>query len=177
MTDFRQTATVTQTTTVTQPYIRYDPEYARSVPGIIKIVCMVLNLIGFICIEVSYFSYLSRGTFFNTVAMLGFWFSGIMLVFYLFHVCEKFHKIPWLKIEMYFCAAWTLLYMLAASLAAATNVEVYHAAAFFGFCAMVAYGYDAFLKYKAVSSGEIAQGSRTVQQQQQQQTVSTVTTY
>lgn len=129
MTDYSQTATVTQTTTVTQPYIRYDPEYVRSIPGIIKIVCIVLNLIGFICIEVSYFSHLSRGSFFNTVAMIGFWFSGIMLVFYLFHVCEKFHKIPWLKIEMYFCAAWTLLYMLASSLAAAANVEAFQAAA------------------------------------------------
>lgn len=177
MTDYSQTATVTQTTTVTQPYIRYDPEYVKSIPGIIKIVAIVLNLIGFICIEVSYFSHLSRGSFFNTVAMIGFWFSGIMLVFYLFHVCEKFHKIPWLKIEMYFCAAWTLLYMLASSLAAAANVEAFQAAAFFGYCAMIAYGYDAFLKYKAVSAGEIAQGSRTVQQQQQQQTVSTVTTY
>lgn len=42
---------------------------------------------------------------------------------------------------------------------------------------MIAYGYDAFLKYKAVSAGEIAQGTRSVQTQQQQQTISTVTTY
>lgn len=129
MTEFERSATVTQTTTVTHPYIRYDPEYIKTIPAIIKVVCIVLDLIGFICIEVSYFSHHSRGSFFNTVAMMGFWFTGIMLVFYLFHVCEKFHKIPWLKIEMYFCAAWALLYMLASSLAAATNVEAFQAAA------------------------------------------------
>lgn len=129
MSEFTQTATVTQQQTVVQPYIRYDPEYVRTIPGIVKIVCIVLNLIGFICIEFSYFSYRPQGSFFNTVAMLGFWFSGIMLVFYLFHVCEKFHKIPWLKIELYFCAGWAALYMIAASVAASTSIEAFQAAA------------------------------------------------
>uniref|UniRef100_A0A182JF51 Uncharacterized protein n=1 Tax=Anopheles atroparvus TaxID=41427 RepID=A0A182JF51_ANOAO len=162
MGELTQTATVTQQETVVQPYIRFDPEYTRTIPGIVKIACIVLNLIGFICIEFSYFSYRPQGSFFNTIAMLGFWFSGIMLVFYLFHVCEKFHKIPWLKIELYFCAAWTLLYMIAASVAAATSIGAFQAAAFFGYCAMVGYGVDAFLKFQAVRAGEIAQGSRTV---------------
>ncbi|XP_053692274.1 plasmolipin-like [Sabethes cyaneus] len=176
MTDYTQTATVTQTTTVTQPHIRCDPAYVRTISGIIKIVCIVLNHIGFICIEVSSFRYHSRGSFFNTVAMIGFWFTCIMLVFYLFHVCEKFHKIPWLKIVMYFCAAWALVYMLASSFAAATNVKAFQAAAFFGYCAMIAYGYDAFLKYKAVRSGEIAQGDRAAHVSQQQQTIRLSTT-
>lgn len=46
---------------------------------------------------------------------------------------------------------------------------------FFGYCAMIGYGVDAFLKFKSVRAGEIAQGSRTVHVQQQQQTVSTLT--
>uniref|UniRef100_A0A1L8E2T8 Putative member of chemokine-like factor super family n=1 Tax=Nyssomyia neivai TaxID=330878 RepID=A0A1L8E2T8_9DIPT len=163
------TATMTTTETHVSPQIRYDPSYLRTVPGIIKLVCIVLNLIGFICIEVSAFSYHSRGSFFNSVAMTGFWFTGIMLLLYLFHVLEKFYKLPWLHIELVFCAIWTLLYALAAGLAAAMGLEAYTAAAFFGFCAMVAYGYDAFLKYKAVQSGQIAQGTR--QQTTVQQTV------
>lgn len=40
------------------------------------------------------------------------------------------------------------------------------AAAFFGFCAMIAYGYDAWLKFVANRNGEIAQGQRRVVQQQ-----------
>lgn len=40
-------------------------------------------------------------------------------------------------------------------------------AAFFGFCAMVAYGYDCFIKYQGWKVGEIAQvQSQSVQQQQ-----------
>jgi hypothetical protein len=58
----------------------------------------VLNLLGFICITVSTHSRHSRGGWFNTVAMGGFWFTGILLVFYLFHIIEKFSRIPWLKI-------------------------------------------------------------------------------
>lgn len=35
----------------------------------------------------------------------------------------------------------------------------------FGFCAMVAYGFDAFLKYRAVQNGELAQGERVINKQ------------
>jgi hypothetical protein len=86
-------------------------------------------LVGFICIEVSSFSYHSRGGFFNTVAMTAFWFTGILLAFYVFHVNERFYKIPWMKIEMWFCAIWTLLFLIASSLAASFGVEAYTAAA------------------------------------------------
>lgn len=54
--------------------------------------------------------------------MTGFWFTGILLVFYLFHIVEKFYKMPWLKIEFVFCALWTLLYVIAASLAVSYSV-------------------------------------------------------
>lgn len=36
---------------------------------------------------------------------------------------------------------------------------------FFGFCAMVAYGIDAFLKFHAVKSGQLAQGDRVMSKQ------------
>lgn len=62
----------------------------------------VLNLLGFICITVSYGAISSRGSWFNTVAMGGFWFTGILLALYLFHVIEKFYRIPWLKIVSVF---------------------------------------------------------------------------
>ena len=68
------------------------------------------------------------------------------------------------------------MYMLASSLAAATDSPAFQGAAFFGFCCMIAYGVDTFLKYKAVQSGEIAQGTRNVHQQQTVATVS-VDTY
>lgn len=88
-------------------------------------------MLGFICIEVSNASYTSRGAWFNTVSMTAFWFTGIMLILYMFHIVEKFYQIPWLKIEFVFNGLWTFFYLLAASLAAAygSYVEAFAAAA------------------------------------------------
>ncbi|XP_068975672.1 CKLF-like MARVEL transmembrane domain-containing protein 4 [Bombus flavifrons] len=160
------TTTVTTTSTTTLTSIRFDPSYIKTLPGMLKVAQVVLNLLGFICITVTSHSNFSRGAWFNTVAMGGFWFTGILLVFYLFHIVEKFSKIPWLKIELTFCVLWTIFYMLAASLAAgyAKYIEAFGAAAFFGFCAMVAYGYDAWLKFHASRSGALAQGQHTPKQ-------------
>jgi hypothetical protein len=174
------TATATRTTTVVTPQIRYDSAYIKTIPGILKAAVIVLNLIGFICIEVSKHSHHSRGGFFNFVAMSGFWFSGLMLVFYIFHVVEKFFRIPWLKIELGFYVLWMILYLIASCLAVTFNVTAYTVAGFFGFLAMIVYGYDAWLKYQLVKTGGIAQGNRIVQQSTTQQTspqVATITTY
>ena len=89
----------------------------------------ILNLLGFICIEVSAFSYHSRGSYFIFCSMTGFWFTGILLLFYLFHIIEKFYRIPWLKIEFGFCAVWTVLYLIASCLAATLGVEAFAVAA------------------------------------------------
>ncbi|KAL5290099.1 CMTM4 family protein [Megaselia abdita] len=122
------TTSVTQTTV--SPQIRYDPTYIKTIPGILKCACLVLNLVGFICIQCSgALSYHTRGSFFSTISMTGFWFTGIMLILYLIHICEKFYKIPWLKIEMYFDVSWTILYLIASSFAAALGNEAYAAAA------------------------------------------------
>ncbi|XP_055386142.1 plasmolipin [Condylostylus longicornis] len=162
----RHTTTTTVTQTAVAPQIRFDKSYIRTPSGILKCACMFLNLVGFICIQCSgNHSYHSRGSYFSSISMTGFWFTGTLLAFYLFHICEKFYQIPWLKIEMWFCAIWTILYAFAAGFAAAYGIEAYSAAAFFGFSAMCLYGYDAFLKYKAVRNGEIAQGSRVVSKQ------------
>ncbi|XP_071448273.1 plasmolipin-like [Hetaerina americana] len=158
------TTTVTSTNTSVQTNIRFDSSYIRTLPGMLKVGQLVLNILGFICIIASNASHISRGSWFNTVAMGGFWFTGIVLALYLFHIVEKLYRIPWLKIEFVFCAIWTLFYLIAASLAAAfaPHSEAFGAAAFFGFVAMVLYGIDAYLKFKAVRAGEIAQGERVI---------------
>lgn len=60
--------------------------------------------------------------------MTAFWFTGILLALYLFHIVEKFYQIPWLKIEFVFCAIWTGLYLIAACVAVSFGVEAYIAA-------------------------------------------------
>jgi signal transduction histidine kinase len=122
------TTTMTSNTTI-QTNTRFDPSYIRTWHGILKCAQIVLNLLGFICIEVSGFSFHSRGSYFIFVSMTGFWFTALLLLFYLFHLIEKFYKIPWLKIELVFCALWTLMYLIAACLAATFGVEAYSVAA------------------------------------------------
>ncbi|XP_034829091.1 CKLF-like MARVEL transmembrane domain-containing protein 4 [Maniola hyperantus] len=159
------TTTVTSSTTV-QTNIRFDPEYLKTVPGILKVVQVSCSLLGFICILCSKFSVLNQGTYFSWISMIAFWFSGILLGLYLFHLVEKFYKIPWLKIEFVFTAVWTLLYLIAAILVGTAYYDDAHtAAAFFGSVATVAYALDAVVKFLAVRAGGLAQGSRVVSKQ------------
>lgn len=205
-----------RTTTTEQTGIHYSTIYLHTVPGTLKVICLVWNffpfvihiefnnifndvliyriyvifflqifvLIGFILVQCSDHSGAGIAQFFSTIAMIAFWFTGILLVLYLFHAIYVFHKIPWIKIEFYFCVGATLFLMLASALIAAKGVGLFTAAAvsvsnrnklnrlfyfffskvfikylsylslyvpcfqFFGFVAMCAYGYDAFLKYR-----------------------------
>nr|CAH7728406.1 unnamed protein product [Callosobruchus chinensis] len=160
------TTTVKTSSTTVVTTIRFDQSYIRTLPGLLKIAMVVTNLIGFICIECSgVFSYHTRGSYFNFVSMTAFWVTGILLLLYLFHVIEKLYKIPWLKIEFVFDAIWVILYLIAASLAVSFGPEAYIAAGFFGFCAMVMYGFDAFLKFNANQRGELAQGEKVINTQ------------
>lgn len=158
------TTTVTSSTAV-QTNIRFDESYLKTIPGILKIVQVLCSFLGFICILSSRVSTLSRGTFFSTISMIAFWFTGILLGFYLFHILEKFYKIPWLKMEFLFCAIWTGLYLLASILTTTVHDNGFAAASFFGFVAMLAYAVDCYLKWVAMRSGGLAQGSRVVSKQ------------
>lgn len=97
--------------------------------------------------------------------MIAFWFSGILLVFYVFHVVERLFRIPWIQIELIFCAIWAVLFLIASICVSTVPSAAYTTAAFFGFCAMIFYGYDAWLKFNAHKTGEIAQGQRRIVQQ------------
>lgn len=123
------TTTTTTREAIISPQIRYDPTYWRTKEGLMKVAVIVFNLVGFICIEVTHFNMISRATFFNTVAMTGFWFSLLLLVMYLFHIVEKFYKLPWVQIELVAYAILALLYLIASILVAAYPVEAFHAAA------------------------------------------------
>ena len=111
-------ATTTTRTTVTETKvnlaIRWDPSYIKTIPGMLKIGQVILDLIVFICVMCSgsYFRNISTGQWTDFVAMTGFWVSGILLLFYLLHVMEKFHVIPWLTIEMGFCCLWSFFFSL-----------------------------------------------------------------
>ncbi|XP_072936295.1 CKLF-like MARVEL transmembrane domain-containing protein 4 [Epargyreus clarus] len=148
------------TNTVFNTQTRFDPSYVRTLPGMAKIAVIVLNLLGFICIQSSAFWSNGRGVYFNVVAHLGLWFSLAMLLLYMFHVVERYHKIKWLHVEMVACGAIAFLYLIASTIVVAFGAAAYSAAGFFGYLAMVVYGFEAFLAARAVRAGAPAQGAR-----------------
>lgn len=177
MNNFHEPATTSTTkTTITETHVqtnlRWDPNYIKTIPGILKLAAVIINLVVFICVccPNHYWreSNTARWTYF--VSMTGFWVSGILLIFYLLHVIEKFHVIPWVMIEMGYCGTWAFFYFTCAlDLAVKTSqgadtVDAFGAASFFSFGAMGIYGFDAFLKFKAWRAGQLGQGERVVQQ-------------
>ena len=130
----------------------------------------IIDIVVFICVicSGSYYRETVTAEWTDFVAMTGFWFSGVLLVFYLVHVIEKFHVIPWVTIELGFCGLWTFFYFTCALdlavKASKGSVSAFAAASFFSFVAIGIYGFDAFLKFKAFKAGQLAQGERVVQQ-------------
>lgn len=158
------TTTTTTTTRVVVAPCKFDPLYIRTIPGILKIIQLVADLLGFICIMTVNHWYPSAVNWYSFVAMTGFWVTGTLLVFYLFHLIERLHMLPWMLIEFIYCVVWCVFFLIAGSVAAskAAYSEGFGAASFFGYCGMVVYGYDAFLKFRGWRAGEIAQGERIV---------------
>ncbi|XP_014665856.1 PREDICTED: CKLF-like MARVEL transmembrane domain-containing protein 4 [Priapulus caudatus] len=140
---------------------RWDISYIRTVPGLLKIAQVVISLIGFICCIAAGFNIAATG-FFEFVSMTAFWVSLVMLFLYLSHFISFVRAIPWLMLEFFYCALWTLLYLissivLASSSSNCANCGGMKAASFFGFVATAAYAVDAFFKFRGWRGGDTAQ--------------------
>lgn len=115
------TTTITESATQVNPTIRFDREYLNKLSGQLKVVeivrgkrvsffleilfhitlqfyFQVLSVIALIFVSFSYLVHYDRVAFFETVAVSAIWWNTIILLFYLFHVIERFYKIPWLKV-------------------------------------------------------------------------------
>jgi len=158
------TTTVETSNTTVHTNLRFDADYFRTIPGVIKCGEVVLNLIVFLSVAISQYSG-GRLGYMSFFCGLGFWVTGLLLVFYLFHAIEKFYKVPWLKIELIYSGIWALNLFIGSTMCAAYMgaSAVFGVVAFLGYIVMILYGYDAFLKFRAVQSGEIAQGERRVE--------------
>lgn len=164
--EFQTNTTISETHV--QVNLRWDPGYVKTLPGALKVVAVLVNILGFICVMCAspYYKEKAVGEWFVFVSMTAFWVSLVFLIMYLIHAMEKFHVIPWLMIEFGFCALWTFFYFSAA-LAAAVEARYsgpLGAASFFGFAGMFVYGLDAVLKFRGWRAGQLAQGERKVTQ-------------
>ncbi|KAL1123805.1 hypothetical protein AAG570_001576 [Ranatra chinensis] len=158
------TTTVTSSNTTVQTNIRYDPAYFKTVPGLVKCIQVLLNILVFLCVCLTKYSNVGQLSFMSLICGFGFWFTGSLLAFYLFHIIEKFYKVPWLKIELIYSALWTLMLLIGSTVCAAHMGygAIFGVVSFFGYLNMIAYGFDTFLKFRAIQNGEIAQGERVV---------------
>ncbi|XP_013198256.2 uncharacterized protein LOC106141147 [Amyelois transitella] len=136
----------------TQKVLRFDKNYIKTLPGILKIVELLCNFIGFICIKVSWSMWVSA-IFFNILYWVGNIITCFLFVMYMFHFVEKYDKWPWLKLEFFFCCAMALAYICFSIFAATIGEGVGYAVGFFGLCAIIAYSIDGYLKYKGWRRG------------------------
>jgi len=173
MSDFPQapTTTTTTTTTVTGGRLHLDISYIKTIPGILRIVEIILCIILFICAVTANttwggsFGASGWGAF---VGFVGFLLVIAWLVFYLFHVHEAAANVPWLLIEMICYAIWTF-FLIIAGIALAVLSGSYAglycnnlilrcwwnqvhsaagAASFFAFAAAVVFGFQTFLIFR-----------------------------
>jgi len=156
------TTATTSANTSGDASIRFDPSYVRTLPGTLKCMQMIMSLCGFICISVAQRSNAHNANWFAFVAFGGLLITFILFLLFLFHLIEKLHFLPWLLIELVYCAIWTFFYFTAATAAASMGhiEDPFAAAAFFGYTGMLLYGFDTYLKYISWKAGEIAQGGR-----------------
>ncbi|KOB64425.1 putative F28H1.4a [Operophtera brumata] len=131
--------------------VRFDKSYVQSTPGILKLVEIICNIVGFICIKVSpaWFS----AFLYNLLYWAGNIITILLLVMYTFHLVEKFDKLPWLKFEFSFCVIMVLMYIGCSIFATTIAESAGYAVGFFGLCAIIAYGMDGYLKFKAYRRG------------------------
>lgn len=134
-----------------QKVLRFDKHYVKTLPGILKVVQLVCNIIGFICIKVST-AFISP-IFYNLLYWIGNTITLFLLLMYTFHIVEKYDRWPWHKVEFFYCCAVVLAYIGTSIFAATLAESVGYAVGFFGLCAIIAYAFDGYLKFKGWKRG------------------------
>jgi len=99
--------------------------------------------------------------FFNSALAIGWWYTLVMLLLFLFHVPEKFYTLPWLPVEIGATCLICLLYFISSLMVVLVNNATYTVAGIFGFITLAVYAYGGYLKFVAWKNGELAQGTLT----------------
>ncbi|CAO1312433.1 unnamed protein product [Diamesa serratosioi] len=137
--------------------LRLDAEYIKAYHGMIKIGILIMAVINITTVNVSA---VSNGitTFYNTTVSVGFWYTLILLFLFLFHVPEKFYRLPWLPVEIVGNALVGLTYFIASIMVMVVPDSSHTTAGLFGFITLAGYALGGFLKYKQYRNGDLAQG-------------------
>lgn len=141
----------TTTTTASGPMddIRPDTGYIRTIPGILKIVEILLDILVLICASIEYW-YSIGGGWVQFVAASALVTTLILFIFHFFNIISRLPG-PWIFIEFIYYAVFILLYLIAAIVAAvrAPLAPAIGAACFFCFAALAVYAVDCFFMYRS----------------------------
>lgn len=121
------TATMGTTTVKVEPLLWFDSSYVHTRQGQLQVAVVALDLIAFICSTMGSCTTCGSVTFFNLIAIFGFWTSLSLLALYLFHVIEKIERVNWPLSEFIFTGIWCVFFLVS-SLILLTNGGVYAAA-------------------------------------------------
>ncbi|KAK6106316.1 putative integral membrane protein [Brugia pahangi] len=155
-----------------QVYYQMKPEldlnYLKTLPGMLKCTCIILDFTCFICLLVGGPVYYIGVGWITFVCIFGLLVSLILLILYLFHVVDLFPQIPWIVGEMIFYFAWAVFFFICGCVlvlvaARLHGITGYGAASFFSFGALCAYGFDSYLKFLAWRHDEVATGGAALE--------------
>ncbi|XP_059172335.1 plasmolipin-like [Physella acuta] len=133
--------------------IRPHPEYVRTVPGILKIAEIVVNILVLICASIDYWSP-AGGGWVQFVAVTALITTLINFLMHFFDVYSKFSFQFNFVLFIYYCVI-VVLYLIAAIVCAvrAPYWPAVGAAAFFAFVAVILYAVDTYLMYRMWQGG------------------------
>ncbi|GFR61823.1 CKLF-like MARVEL transmembrane domain-containing protein 4 [Elysia marginata] len=150
----------TSTTTHTIVYlwkIPIDKTYVQSIIAILKVVAAVLSLIAFICVASGRSDncddkYSSTYNYFEFVSISAFFTLLILWTIHTITLSSRlfFKLVPWLLVDLIYCAVYILFYFIANCVLAAQSCgkDNNKAGTAFGFFVLICYGGNAFLSFR-----------------------------
>ncbi|CAF1457868.1 unnamed protein product [Adineta ricciae] len=127
-------------------------DYLRTIPGILKIIELLCDILGTILAGAApvYDSTAGNRSFYLFVSILALIITFVLLILGLLNVHNVVLRGRWPIIELCWCLFICLFYFIAGIVIAVVGKYhgAYGAAAFFGFAAMIVYGADAFFQFR-----------------------------
>jgi len=148
-------------------------DYIRSVPGVLKLIELLCDLLAVILCGAAPLVDGGSGQkgFFLFVSILALIVTTILFILFVLNINNMLLKNRWPLIEMCWCAFIALFYFIASIVIAtiAKQNGTYGAAAFFGFAAFITYVADAIFQFRTNRSSSYAHNEQQYGQQYGQQ--------
>ncbi|CAH1779979.1 unnamed protein product [Owenia fusiformis] len=144
-----ETKTTTTSSSSSGPRINVNVDYIKTIPGILKIVEIVLSLITFICGVIWPWWQAQGGAWNGFVSMTSF---ICCIVWLLLHVSSLISQLPgpWMLIEFIYYCVFTLFFLICGIVAAVRGHwhSSIGATAFFAFATTAVYAVDTFFQFR-----------------------------